>query len=400
MTESTLTISPFGPSAETVQASITFYNRIAPPPVLEIHHEEQVWELPFTPQPDDVRIQGEYAWCARPWLPAAATWRFRIRFPAGTYAPPHDGGSYDYYESGLHTLWIQEGEIYAYRPKPMLSESRVVKVRHFFGRLRRRPLYIYLPRGYDQHTERDYPVLYMHDGQNCFEAYARDSYAGTWHADKTADRLIATGQIPECLIVGVANGGPGRISEYLPPYTAWSRPPDSDGHGFKPIPGRANLTRDYYLHDVVPFVQQFYRARRGRDHTATCGSSMGGLFSVWLAWEHPEFARHHAALSSSFWITATGEGESRRLEMVERLRHGTPRDIRLWLDSGTRTAPDYGDDSRHDTLAARDALLANGYVEGKNLRYLLDEGATHSESAWAARFDQVLRFLFALEPAP
>jgi hypothetical protein len=82
---------------------------------------------------------------------------------------------------------------------------------------------------------------------------------------------------------------------------------------------------------------------------------------------------------------------------VERLRTGSSRDIRLWLDSGTRDAPDYGDDGRFDTVAARDALLENGYQEGADFRYYLADGAIHSEAAWAARLPLIFQFLFPIK---
>jgi len=127
---------------------------------------------------------------------------------------------------------------------------------------------------------------------------------------------------------------------------------------------------------------------RGREHTATCGSSLGGLFSAYLAFEHLEFARHHGVLSASFWATERGG----KLQMLERWQRLPVQDVRLWLDSGTGEGD--SDDNRAVTLAAREALLAAGYREGEHFVYHLAEGAAHTEAAWAARFSAVLRFLF------
>ncbi len=143
--------------------------------------------------------------------------------------------------------------------------------------------------------------------------------------------------------------------------------------------------------DVAPYISQHYRVLPGRENTATCGSSMGGLFSTYIAWQFPEFARHHALVSPAYWTTANGQG---KMEPIERLRRDKPRDVRLWLDSGTRDAPGRGDDGRYETLAARDALLQNGYVEGPNFRYHLARGAVHNESAWTARLPLIFQFLF------
>jgi predicted alpha/beta superfamily hydrolase len=276
------------------------------------------------------------------------------------------------------------------------SPSRVVKIPDFQGRLPPRALYIYLPPGYDDEPDRRYPLLFMHDGQNCFEAFADDSYVGSWRADETADRLINEGSMRPCLIVGVSHGGEERLAEYLPPYATFQLRRSAEvGFRRKQIRGRADETFAYYRDDVAPYLCRHYRVLSGRDNRATCGSSMGGLFSTYIAWEHPEFARHHAILSPALRITRGLL--ARRNKFIERLRDGKPRDLRLWLDSGTLDAPGRGDDGMKETAAARDALLGSGYVLGANFQYRLDKGAIHHESAWAARLPQVFRFLFPPE---
>jgi predicted alpha/beta superfamily hydrolase len=269
------------------------------------------------------------------------------------------------------------------------SGSHIIKIEQFKGSLPERPLYIYLPPGYDDNPHRHYPVLYMHDGQNCFEAYAADSYAGSWHADEIADDLISRELMEACIIVGVGHGGSERTAEYLPPYAALTPQKGKDKR--KRINGRADQTFRYYRNDVAPYINQQYRVLAGRENTATCGSSMGGLFSTYIAWEFPEFARQHALVSPAYWITANGQG---KIEPIERLRKEKPRDLRLWLDSGTRDAPGRGNDGRYETAAARDALLQNGYVEGPDFHYHLAKGAIHKESAWAARLPLIFQFLF------
>ena len=284
------------------------------------------------------------------------------------------------------------------------SPSKVIKIDEFEGSLPKRPLYIYLPQDYDQHPDRTYPVLYMHDGQNCFEAFVADSYAGSWKADITADWMISQGRMRPCIIVGVGNGSEARIAEYLPPYATYQLPPrktkgstkttdDGEEAIVQPpsIVGRAQKTAVYYRDEVAAYMRHHYRVDGRREQTATCGSSMGGLLSTYLAWEFPEFARHQAVLSPAFWLTRTAAGT---FETIERLRTGKPRDVRIWLDSGTEDAPGRGDDGWPETAVARDALLENGYQLGANFHYFLDEGACHRESDWAARLHQVFEFLF------
>lgn len=352
--------------------------------------------------PDERRLMARFD------CPPDTLWYFRFR-AEGIDAPPTEA----FHATRLRQLWVQDGDIFAYPPAPSVSSSRIEKIPDFAGRLSPRPLYVYLPRGYDEHTERHYPVLYMHDGQNCFESFVEDSFAGTWRAEEAADKTIAAGWVRECIIVGVANGEAERMREYLPPYARYYQPtkPPLLSQGllsrklthsadrWEIVAGAADQTALYYRDDIAPLIAQRYRALTDRDHTATCGSSMGALFSHYLAWEHPDFARHHGILSPSYWATRNASGD---METLERLATSPKPDVRVWLDSGTggRDAPGPGDDNRFETIAAKEMLIANGYREGDDFVYLLFEEGTHSEGSWAARFDRVLTFLFPAHHTP
>ncbi len=375
-------------SAET--PAIHLYTRRAHRPILHLHAGDgSVRRLPFilTGKP---RISGEYCWTAYPTELDAGPLRFRIELGNGTYTAPYGKGSFDHFETTLRTLWIQSGQIFSYRPAPNLSRSVVEKIDAFSGSLARRPLYIYLPRGYSQHDQSRYPVVFMQDGQNVFERYVSDSYSGAWRADQVADALINAGQMRECIIVGVGHGNDQRLAEYLPPDVQFTPQSKEDEADFRPIIGRANATAAYYQNDILPFIEQNYRTLPGRENRAVCGSSMGALFALYMGWAMPDFARNIAALSTSFWITAPDDGEFAQSAWLARLANERP-DVRLWLDSGTNSAD--SDDGMADTLLARDTLLSNGWTVGPDFQYFLAEGGTHSEHAWSARLDQVLRFL-------
>ena len=381
-------------------------------PTIELWEDNRVRQVVALAWLGDGRHSDESLWLADlggllPALPAAGPlpeWQFRLNLGDGHLLHPPFAPAYT---TTLRALWMQDGDLFGYRPAAHVSPPRVIKIAEFEASVGVRPLYIYLPRGYREHDDRRYPVLYMHDGQNCFDAFVDDSYAGAWQADLSATLLISQGMMRECIIVGVSNGHEQRILEYLPPYASHLPPPRRPtvavDHGaepprpqrpLRPASGRAEATLAHYRDEVAPYVARHYRPLEGRQHRATCGSSLGGLFSIYIAWEHPDFARHHAALSSSFWITRGRDG---KLETVERMRMWERRDIRLWLDSGTLSAPGRGDDGMKETLAARAALLEAGYREGIDFHYYVDHGATHCEAAWAARLPMILAFLLGHE---
>jgi hypothetical protein len=70
---------------------------------------------------------------------------------------------------------------------------------------------------------------------------------------------------------------------------------------------------------------------------------------------------------------------------------------RIWLDSGTDEgdAPNAG---IADLKLLCDALTEKGWREGVDLCCTVVPGAEHNERAWAARFGDVLRYLFPREP--
>src|ERR1041384_2088206 len=88
---------------------------------------------------------------------------------------------------------------------------------HFESRIlgTRRDILVYLPRGYRRQRRIRYPVLYMHDGQNVFDAAT--AFAGVeWGVEETAQRLIRKGLVEPLIVVAVENVGDERIHEYAP----------------------------------------------------------------------------------------------------------------------------------------------------------------------------------------
>jgi predicted alpha/beta superfamily hydrolase len=234
----------------------------------------------------------------------------------------------------------------------------------------RRDLIVYLPPRYEQSTER-FPVFYMQDGQNLFDP-ATAFNGQTWRADETANELICRGQVQPVILVGIYNTGVRRVSEYTP--TRDRRL----GKG-----GKASRYAQMLAREIKPLIDHEYRTRKGAASTAVGGSSLGALVSLVAGFEYPDVFGQLALMSPSVWWD-----DRSILKAVSAYR--SRRRARIWLDIGTAE----GTDSRQiieDARLLRDALLAKGW---RDLQYFEDEGATHSETAWAARFGSVLQFLF------
>jgi len=113
-----------------------------------------------------------------------------------------------------------------------------------------RDLIVYVPPGYDEQPQRRFPVLYLHDGQNLFDRAT--AFGGQdWNVHGAADYLIQAGSLEPILIVGIYNTGKSRIQEYTP-----SKAPKIGG-------GRADRYGKFLLLEVMPFIQNEYRAQTG-----------------------------------------------------------------------------------------------------------------------------------------
>lgn len=152
---------------------------------------------------------------------------------------------------------------------------------------RTRRLWLYLPPDYET-TEKTYPVLYMHDGQNLFDATT--SFAGEWEVDESLNELFDNGD-EGVIVIGIDNGGIHRIDEYSP----WIHAEYGGGEGDEYV--------DFIVETLKPFIDANFRTKPGREFTGIMGSSMGGLISMYAAIEHQDVFSKAGIFSPSFWFS-------------------------------------------------------------------------------------------------
>jgi predicted alpha/beta superfamily hydrolase len=231
-----------------------------------------------------------------------------------------------------------------------------------------RTLTIYLPPSYSENPLKRYPVLYAHDGQNLFDA-ARASYGVEWRMDEAANSLIGNGKMDEVIIVGMDHGGSNRIYEYTP-----CCDPSYGGGG-------ADKYERFILDTVRPYINQNFRTLTTKPNTALIGSSLGGLVSFYIGRRNPTVFGKLAALSSSFWWN--------NQDLTKQVETSTTKvAVNFYIDAGTEN------DGLPETTRMRDALVADGYVQGRDLYYYVAQGAGHNEASWAARLNIPLTYLF------
>ncbi len=215
---------------------------------------------------------------------------------------------------------------------------------------------IYYPPGYEENTLRTFPVLYMQDGQNLF--FPEDAFAGNeWRVDETMDRLDKMNAIRKAIVIGVAPKD--RMRDYTSPgYHAYGR---------------------YMVDTLKPAMDAMLRSRPGAEDTVVMGSSLGGVASLFLAWEHPTVFGRAACLSSTF---------SHENDLFQRISSEPRRNILVYLDSG------WPRDNYDATNAMRDLMVHRGYRLGVDLLQFSFPDGLHDEMSWAGRIHIPFQFFF------
>src|SRR5205814_4691026 len=139
----------------------------------------------------------------------------------------------------------------------------------------RRDVLVYLPPGYSRFSRRKYPVLYLHDGQNVFDAAT--AFAGVeWGVDETAESLIRKKLIEPLIIVAIANTGEDRIHEYAPTRGVI----DARAKRKKRSRGLARLYGHFLIEELKPYIDKRYPTKPESEFTGLGGSSLGGLATL------------------------------------------------------------------------------------------------------------------------
>jgi len=218
---------------------------------------------------------------------------------------------------------------------------------------RERRVWIYLPAGY-QLSKRKYPVIYMHDGQNLFDAYT--SGYGEWGIDEIMDHLPEKKQ---CIIVGIDHGGENRITEYDPYDSKYGK-------------GRGGDYADFLAQTLKPYIDSHYRTKPGARHTTIAGSSMGGLISMYAALKYPEVFGNAGIFSPAFWIAP----ELYKFAVHQSLPAGS----RFYFVCGDAEGPG----------VVEDMQKMAGVVDAKNRKeksvIVIIKGAGHNEKQWNGDF--------------
>lgn len=226
-------------------------------------------------------------------------------------------------------------------------------------------VWMYLPKDYDRSTK-NYPVLYMHDGQNLFDDSA--SYISEWAVDESLDDLFdKTGE--GYIVVGIENAGEQRINEYTP----WSNEKYGGGHGVQYM--------QFIVDHLKPYIDNRFRTKKDAANTALIGSSLGGLISFYGGLQYPNIFGKIGAFSTSFWFSEKVNGFIK--EKVKKA------EIKIYLIVGGQEG--YNMDSSNQE--AYELILEHGFSKD-NIFFKIDPEGKHNEAYWKNAFPAAIKWLF------
>lgn len=222
-------------------------------------------------------------------------------------------------------------------------------------------IWVYLPKEYATSSKK-YPVIYMHDAQNLFDA--KTSYVGEWEVDETLNKMNA-----QLIVIGIEHGNEKRIDELTP----YKNEKYGGGNG------------DNYLKFIVetlkPKVDSIYRTKSNAKNTAIFGSSLGGLISFYGVLKYPEVFGKAGIFSPSFWFSD---------EIYTLMEQSEKTKARIFFLCG-----DKEDETMVSDLKKMETLLDRNrcYCLNLNKTVIIKDGE-HNEKLWKENFEQAVKWLF------
>lgn len=251
-------------------------------------------------------------------------------------------------------------------------------IEHFkmpqFDDERTRTIRVWMPKSYDDNSNKFYPVIYMHDGQNLFDN--KTSFLVEWEIDESITRLIDENTFDGAIVVGIDNSN-RRINEYIPKSVTYEE---------KLYEAEGELYGRFLVETLKPYIDSHYRTKKECKDTMIVGSSLGGVISFYIGLKYPEVFSKIGALSTAFHFFESPEREL----FYKSLNFEKLSNTKLYLDASTREdlwiyVEQVKNELKHRVLKPENIYtLVNGYHN-------------HDEIAWRERFPLMLLWLYEVD---
>ncbi len=300
---------------------------------------------------------------------------------------------------GLFFFW---GCLIAQSSFSQISSGKLVSYKNFQSTyVTSRNVDVWIPADYS--PLKKYGVIYLHDGQNIFDANATWNHQ-EWGVDEALAKFNSKAQIEggtEFLAVGIWNDGVNRHSNYFP-----QRVYDllSEQQKDSILAAKRNkksdlftnpINSDDYLKFIVtelkPFIDSIYSTKSSSDYTVIAGASMGGLISMYALCEYPQIFGA-AGCFSTHWpgiFEMTGNPLPDAMVMYFSSHLPSPKNHKFLFTHGTE-----GLDSLYGPIQLRiDQVLQKHLYPQSRWKTQVDQGLGHQESTWRKQFEDNVNFL-------
>ncbi|AXK31977.1 enterochelin esterase [Streptomyces armeniacus] len=179
-----------------------------------------------------------------------------------------------------------------------------------------RPLWVYVPPGYDDSPDLRYPSVYVLQG-----------YTG--HLSMWANRQPFRRPFVETADAAFAGGTPGCVVVYVDAWTAYG------GSQFVDSPGTGRY-HSYLCEEIVPWVDERYRTLRGPNSRAVSGKSSGGFGAMITPMLRPDlFGALATHAGDNLYEFSYAEEFAKSVRALRAYDHDI---MRWWADFRSRTA--------------------------------------------------------------
>lgn len=185
------------------------------------------------------------------------------------------------------------------KKEPGMLPEKLVRMRVPYPGRKARVVRVYVP---ERKRGEILPVIYMSDGQNLFDK--ESSGFGCWYV-REAVREERKRSGKAAIVVGIHNGDPERMEDLTPESIGQLIPEARDE-----IQPRGEAFADFLLHTVMPRIEKRFPVKVGRENTAFCGSSAGGMMAFFLALRYPEVFSYAGVLSPAFLLYSQADLEA------------------------------------------------------------------------------------------
>ncbi|HEX6882259.1 MAG TPA: alpha/beta hydrolase-fold protein, partial [Planctomycetota bacterium] len=290
------------------------------------------------------------------------------------------------YRTPLDAFFLQDGQLFTYTPAPVVGPHRRASmdpfVIHSSILAEDRHYRVMLPRGYDEHPGRRYPVLYLYDGQTAWQTGPFSGQFGIWDRDgNRLAALVARGAVGEVLQVAIDYIEEGFCDALISRGRDCISPEDTVNDSLcGRVTGMADQFLRFVTEELKPHVDATYRTLPDRAHTFVTGYSLGGVFALYSGWEFTDTFGAIGAQSGSFWIP----------DFPARVQTERRADLRVYLDTGDTENSIFGPANRLRTSF----VLDEGRVLGRDLGFAIGYSQTHSYLNGGLRMESLMTFLW------